>query len=123
MKRVIYLLVAGLVLCAAGLTTYKVLENQQMSKFGDAMVKNLETFTQTEDDPIVIPPVVISCDGGGSGKCYGSYLFKASNGTCYAVCIFTGDMKDHCSAYCANLINICIAIMDYCAPIGFSDIW
>jgi hypothetical protein len=48
MKKLIFSVVAGLVLCTAGFTGYKIYDNYQMSKYSPLMLKNLEALTQLE---------------------------------------------------------------------------
>jgi hypothetical protein len=50
MRKLIFSVAAGLILCTAGFTGYKVYENHQMSKYSPLMLKNLEVLTRTEND-------------------------------------------------------------------------
>jgi hypothetical protein len=62
MKKLIFSVVAGLVLCTAGFTGYKIYDNNQMSKYSPLMLKNLEVLSQTEqpnlDDCVEDPDCV-----------------------------------------------------------------
>jgi hypothetical protein len=57
MKKLIFSLTAGLVICTAGFTSYKIYDNYHMSKLNPLMAENLEALTQNEN-------------GGGSKSCY-----------------------------------------------------
>ncbi|MBV3634990.1 hypothetical protein KSY15_02320 [Bacteroides cellulosilyticus] len=68
-----------------------------------------------EDDPIdggEIGGVTITCDTGGSGRCYIRNTIRQDNQYCRVFCGATGNTGDYCSAFWSNVI-------DFCSNLGF----
>jgi hypothetical protein len=124
MKKLIFAMIAGVALCAAGLTgdnAYAVVSNPP---------GNLEEslrFNKMGDDDIdggTIGTVTVECSGNGSGKCYQLWLmYDKRSGSCFTQCLISGSPQDSCSAHCAAFLSLCIAVSDLCAPVGFSDLF
>jgi hypothetical protein len=112
MKKLIFSVVAGLVLCTAGFTGYKVYENQFAKGRAILIVNDIEALTQSEDYPIVIPGVTVTCDGGGSGQCWITDYRWDIMGQCEAFCKFTGIQSHHCSGLRVAFTNFCLMFLD-----------
>ncbi len=75
MRKRIFTMVAGIVLCATAITSYNAYESQGMSKDIDLMAKNIEALTQDEYDsstgcriwPYEVCYGVVVTPGGNSG--------------------------------------------------------
>lgn len=116
MKKVFFAVVVGLVICAAGFTgysSYGIYLNQIGLNKDNLLTYNIESLSQDEGYPIVIPPVVISCDGGNSGRCHDLLLEEGMFGACRYYCDFTGDTDDYCSCVWREILNFC-SIMAAC---------
>lgn len=95
----------------AGYTTYRA--TQTNSKLADSMLANIETLAGENDDTIdggELEGGGITCDRGGSGKCYKVSYWEGLYGVCYFYCQVTGDPDNYCSSFYVNFVNFCTAV-------------
>lgn len=56
-----------------------------------------------------LPGGGITCDTGGSGKCYQPYVeTNHGDGYCTFDCMATGDKDDYCSSFFMGLLELCV---------------
>lgn len=57
-----------------------------------------------------LPDVTITCDTGGSGRCYALRVEEGLYGACRFYCTFTGDQNNSCSQLWVDIVNFCSAL-------------
>ena len=98
----------ALVVVVVTLAMHMMHFNQKVMHFSHLIMDNIEALASDEIvDGGVIPGVGITCDTGGSGKCYIMRYQEGLADKCYFFCKATGNPNDYCSSFYVGLVNFC----------------
>ncbi|KAA6329122.1 hypothetical protein EZS27_022048 [termite gut metagenome] len=76
--------------------------NSPSKNLSAVSLANIEALAD-EYDGGTLPEVVISCNTGGSGRCYYVHAEEGLFGVCHFDCSFNGSMQSYCSSCWINI--------------------
>lgn len=107
-SRYLGMLLAVFVVLFTGYTTYS--SSQTNTKLADLSLVNIESLAGEDDDIMdggEIGGGGITCNTGGSGKCYEPRVEHVYGEHCSFRCRATGDPDDYCNAILMGIIDFC----------------
>jgi len=111
MKKKFFAGIVALVIIAAATFSIGLGSTKGVS---DIVLSKVEALADDEYNGGELPEVVISCDTGGSGKCYELWVEEGLFGACRFYCQFTGVTYSNCNQWCVLFFNFCSAFTISC---------